>query len=92
MLLTKIERRRMRRRRVSVREVSHVLIDEWRRWKSLPQIKDIIHIAVHGFDFDVNAVEDGESVLDKICRNHHADITLPIVTSLVAAGATPVLT
>ena len=59
MSLKKKDRHRVRKQGISVREVSHVLIDEWRRWKSVAQIKDIIQVAVNEYRFDVNAVEDG---------------------------------
>ena len=75
---------------VSVWIVSRLLKGEWLRWRSVVLIQIVI-VAVKEYGFDVNAVENGETVMDKICASHEPDVVLPILASLVEAGARPQL-
>ena len=74
---------------VSTCEVTYVLKHNWQKWKCVSRLNCAIHILVNKYGFDVNAVEHGKTVLDKICDDKK--IILPIVTSLVEAGARPEL-
>ena len=74
-----------------MRKVLLVLRREWRRWRCVFKLRDIIKVFVNEYGFDVNAVENGDTLLDKLCCYKMADNIPPILTSLVEAGARPEL-
>ena len=77
---------------LSVVEVSHRLKEEWRRWKSVSKLKVVINVITHDHSFDLNTVEDGDTVLDILSWINGRAALLPMVASLVEAGARPEIT
>ena len=80
--------------RISVHDVSQVLMDVWNNRKCVTTLKEVINVLINKFGFDVNAAkdDDGNTVLDTECN--YLVVTrsnLPIIRSLVEAGARPEL-
>ena len=83
---------------ISVSNVALVLRDEWGRWKCMKRLKDVIDVIITEYGFDINAVEHGDTVLNKMCCScirltcNDAKNFIPhAITSLVEAGARPEL-